>query len=98
MKKRIQQTLKIIGWITLGLLIVLTLVTLLNSPKSLKSEPVVQIDLEGSSYHSKALEHLAQSTTIPVVGYDDANNDSINPMDRELSNCIMAGLPPSRWR
>lgn len=78
MKKGIQQTLKIIGWITLGLIVALTFVTLLNSPKSLKSDPVLQVDIEESSYHSKALEHLAQSTTIPVVGYDDANNDSIN--------------------
>ena len=73
------RTLKIAVLVFLALLSTIIIVALVKSPKSLNSKPVTLVD--GSDYikiNNIALEHLAQSTTIPVIGYDDANNDSIN--------------------
>ena len=73
------RTLKIAGLVVLALLSTMIIVALVKSPKSLLSKPVTLVD--GEDYikiNNIALEHLAQSTTIPVIGYDDANNDSIN--------------------
>lgn len=73
------RTLKIAGLVVLALLSTMIIVALVKSPKSLHSKPVTLVD--GEDYikiNNIALEHLAQSTTIPVIGYDDANNDSIN--------------------
>ena len=73
------RTLKIAGLIILALLSTIIIVARVKSPKSLHSKPVTLVD--GEDYikiNNIALEHLAQSTTIPVIGYDDANNDSIN--------------------
>lgn len=78
MKKRIQKLFKILGWIALGIITVMLLVTLSKRAKPLTSEPSIAINVKGQPFDSGALEHLAQSTTIPVIGYDDANNDSIN--------------------
>jgi carboxypeptidase PM20D1 len=79
MKKMLLRTLKIAGLVFLALLSTMIIVALVKSPKSLHSKPVTLVD--GSDYikiNNIALEHLAQSTTIQVIGYDDANNDSIN--------------------
>lgn len=56
------------------------IVTLVKSPKSLSLiKPVTLVNGEDyAKINRTALEHLAQATTIPVIGYDDANNDSIN--------------------
>ena len=73
------RTLKIAGLVVLALLSTIIIVAVVKSPKSLLSKPVTVVD--GEDYikiNNIALEHLAQSTTIPVIGYDDANNDSIN--------------------
>ena len=73
------RTLKIAGLVVLALLSTMIIVALVKSPKSLNSKPVTLVD--GEDYikiNNIALEHLAQSTTIQVIGYDDANNDSIN--------------------
>ncbi len=73
------RTLKIAGLTVLALIATMLIVTFVKSPKSLLSKPATLI--EGEDYikiNNIALEHLAQSTTIPVIGYDDANNDSIN--------------------
>jgi carboxypeptidase PM20D1 len=79
MKKMLLRTLKIAGLVVLALLSTIIIVALVKSPKSLNSKPVTLVD--GEDYikiNNIALEHLAQSTTIQVIGYDDANNDSIN--------------------
>lgn len=79
MKKMLLRTLKIAGVTVLALIATMLIVTFVKSPKSLLSKPVTLVD--GEDYikiNNTALEHLAQSTTIPVIGYDDANNDSIN--------------------
>ena len=79
MKKMLLRTLKIAGLVVLALLSTIIIVAVVKSPKSLLSKPVTVVD--GEDYikiNNIALEHLAQSTTIPVIGYDDANNDSIN--------------------
>ena len=73
------RTLKIAGLVVIALLTTIIIVALVKSPKSLNSKPVTLVD--GEDYikiNNIALEHLAQSTTIQVIGYDDANNDSIN--------------------
>ena len=73
------RTLKIAGLVVLALLSTIIIVALVKSPKSLHSKPVTLVDDEDYiKINNIALEHLAQSTTIPVIGYDDANNDSIN--------------------
>jgi len=56
------------------------IVTLVKSPKSLSLiKPVTRLNGEDyAKINRTALEHLAQATKIPVIGYDDANNDSIN--------------------
>ena len=73
------RTLKIAGVTVLALIATMLIVTFVKSPKSLLSKPVTVVDGEDYLKINKiALEHLAQSTTIPVIGYDDANNDSIN--------------------
>jgi carboxypeptidase PM20D1 len=79
MIKMLLRTLKIAGIVVLALITTIIIITLVKSPKSLNTQPAILVD--GKEYlaiQTSALEHLAQSTTIPVIGYDDANNDSIN--------------------
>ncbi|MEI8101741.1 MAG: hypothetical protein WCH09_09330, partial [Bacteroidota bacterium] len=80
MKKMLLRTLKIAGIIALALLATMLIVTFVKSPKSLSLiKPVTLVHgADHAKLHRTALEHLAQATTIPVIGYDDSNNDSIN--------------------
>ncbi len=66
---------------SLGILFVILVInTLLSSPKPLnteKSRIANQRNLN-EKLNKSALEHLAAAITYRVIGYDDANNDSIN--------------------
>jgi len=75
-----KQIFKYIG-ILLGLTVVaMILITFINRPKSLKSKPVLKelSSAERAELERTALQHLGEATTYRIVGYEDANNDSIN--------------------
>ena len=74
------RSIKYLGIALLAVLVVMIGIALLNPPKSLSNTPrVVSLTAKDATHiHSTALEHLAEATTYRIIGYDDANNDSIN--------------------
>jgi carboxypeptidase PM20D1 len=80
MKKMLLRTFKIAGLTFVALLATMGIITFVKSPTPLSSiKPATPVD--GADYEKlqrTALEHLAKATEIRVIGYDDANNDSLN--------------------
>lgn len=76
----LKRFLKILGYVIIATLLTAMGIALLNQPKSL-SNTSKSLTLDAAyreSIANTALEHLAEATTYRIVGYDDANNDSIN--------------------
>ena len=76
----VKRSLKILGVLLLLLVSTMVGIALFNQPKAL-NDATATIALKNNdlaAIESSALEHLAQASTYRIVGYDGANNDSIN--------------------
>lgn len=75
-----KQIMKYLGIGILALLLTMIAKTILNQPASLKKETTLTglSTAERANIESTALNHLGEALKFGIVGYDDANNDSIN--------------------
>jgi len=76
----VKRFLKIFGVLVLLLVSTMLGIALINPPKNLNtvSASIALKKKDLAAIESSALEHLAEASTFRIVGYDDANNDSIN--------------------
>ncbi|MEK0440113.1 MAG: hypothetical protein RLZZ504_1029, partial [Bacteroidota bacterium] len=75
-----KQIMKYLGIGILALLLTMIAKTILNQPSSLKKETTLTglSTADRADIESTALNHLGEALKYGIVGYDDANNDSIN--------------------